>query len=341
MSDLKRVLVLGCGSIGERHIRCMTQVGGAAIIACDTRPERLEAMRELYGVAETALSYDDADLSGVDAVMVCTPTDQHIGPAMRAAESGCHIFVEKPLSVSMEGVDDLIALCKGRGLVFQMGYVMRHHPGLREVSALLDIGTIGKVNVCTIKSAYNIGKYRPDYPDLYWAHASSGGGVIWDASHQQDWIQWLMGPIVQVCAMREHFMLDIDADVEDAAVMILRFASGAIGSISLSNCQRDDKRTLELNGTRGSLEWCYDTNEVRLYTEEDNSWRVHRTAHERDDFFMAQARNFLGAIRGENPPAVTGIDGRRALMVSLAAYESAATGKVVSVNSCMCEGGCG
>jgi len=336
MSDVKRVLVLGCGSIGERHIRCMTAVGGdgVEIIACDTRQERLDAMTELYGVADTAISYDDADLSDVDAVMVCTPTHLHIDPAMRAAEAGCHLFVEKPISNTLDGVSELVKLCRDRELILQMGYVMRHHPNLKEIKALLDIGKIGEVNMAQIKSGYFIGKYRPEYSQLYWAHAATGGGVIWDASHQQDWIQWLLGPITHVAAMRAHFMLDIDEDVEDSAVMMLRFAGGAMGSVSLSNCQQNYKGGVELNGTKGSIEWSYGDSEVRIYTEDDKSWRSHSAEYERDVFFTNQASNFLGALRGEERPAVVGEDGLRALMVSLAAYESCETGKVVEIDPC-------
>lgn len=337
MSDNLRVLVLGCGSIGERHIRCLTQVGGVDVIACDTRAERLAAMSEQYGVADTASSYDDVNLGDVQAVMVCTPSDQHIGPATRAAEAGCHIFVEKPLALSMEGVDALINLCRQRELVFQVGYVMRHHPNLKEIKALIEIGKIGKVNMVHLKTGYFIGKYRPEYPELYWAHAATGGGVIWDASHGLDLIQWLAGAVSHVAAMRDHFMLDVDSDVEDAAALILRFANGALGTASLSNCQQNYKSGVELNGTLGSIEWAYESGEVRLYTEEDKSWRTHRVEVERDDLFIAQARNFLAACRGEQRPAVTGMDGKRALMAALAAYEAAESGSIVEIPCCcMC-----
>jgi len=337
-SDNKRVLVLGCGSIGERHIRCLTSVGGADIIACDTRPDRLTAMKELYGVADTVVSYEEADLGDVDAVMVCTPTDQHIEPAMKAARAGCHLFIEKPISNSLDGVDELLTFCRDREILIQMGYVMRHHPNLKEIKALLDIDKIGKINMCQIKSGYFIGKYRPEYAQLYWAHKATGGGVIWDASHQQDWVQWLMGPITQVAAMTEHFMLDIDEDVEDSAVMMLRFASGALGSVSMSNCQQNYKSGVELNGEKGSIEWSYANSEVRIYTEDDQSWRSHSSEYERDVFFVNQARSFMESITGAARVPVTGEDGRRALMVSLAAYESAQTGKVVHIDPCA---GCG
>jgi predicted dehydrogenase len=331
METMKRVLVLGCGSIGERHIRCLGHAGGAEITACDPREERLAAMRELYQVAGVATSYDEVDLSAQDAVMVCTPTDQHIPQALRAAQAGCHLFVEKPISTALEGVDALLALCREKQLVVQMGYVIRHHPNLKEIKRLLDAGAIGTVYMAQIKSGYFIGNYRPEYASLYWAHAATGGGVMMDASHQLDWIQWLLGPVTHVGAMAEHFMIDVDADVEDGAVLMLRFASRALASVSLSNFQRNYKAGLELNGSKGSIEWSYGDSEVRVYTEEDRSWRSHSETLERDEFYIAQAKSFLSALAGEAPVWVSGEDGRRALAVGLAAYESARTGRVVEV----------
>ncbi|NSW57934.1 MAG: Gfo/Idh/MocA family oxidoreductase [Armatimonadetes bacterium] len=337
MSDNLRVLVLGCGSIGERHICCLTQMGGVEVIACDTRAERLAAMSEQYGVSETVSSYDEVDLSDVLAVMICTPSDQHIGPATRAAEAGCHLFVEPPLAFSMDGVDALINLCRQRELVFQVGYFMRHHPNLKEIKALIEIGKIGKVNTVQLKTSHFIGKCWSGSPEVFWADAATGGGVIRDASQGLDLIQWLVGAVSQVAAMRARFMPDVDPDVEDAAALILRFANGALGTAILSRWRQNFKSGLELDGTLGSIEWAYESGEVRLYTEEDKSWRTHQVEVEQDDLFIAQARNFVAACRGEQTPAATGMDGKRALMAALAAQEAAESGGLVEIPCCcMC-----
>lgn len=326
-----RALVLGCGSIGERHLRCLTKIGGVELTACDPRPERQEAMRELYGVAHTLGSYDEADLAQQDAVLVCTPTDQHLPQAMRAAEAGCHLFVEKPISTTPEGVDELIDLCRSKSRVLQVGYVLRHHPNLHEVKALLDTGAIGTVRLAAIKCGSFIGKYRPEYAQLYWAHAATGGGVLYNATHELDYIQWLLGPALQVQAQTGHYALAVDEDVEDAAMLLLRFGDGVMATAHLNDFQLNYKRGLELVGDKGTIEWSYEDNEVRLYTEHDRSWRTHRREFERDDFYVLQMRNFLAAIAGEQAPAVTGEDGKQALLLALAAKEAARTGATVSL----------
>jgi predicted dehydrogenase len=328
---MKRLLVVGCGSIGERHIRCLKAVGGAEVWACDPRPERLAQMRELYDAAGGVPSMEAARLSDFDAALICTPTDQHISQALAAAEAGCHLFVEKPISTTLEGVADLIALSAKTRRVLQVGYVFRHHPALKEAKSLLDAGAIGPVHQAAIKVGSFIGKYRPDYAQLYWAHAQTGGGVLMDATHQVDYIQWLLGPIVRVATQRRHYVIDVDPDVEDAACLLLEFASGAMAMASFNNFQPNYKHTLELNGTCGSIEWSYVENELRIYEERDRSWRTHQAEWERDDFYENQMRNFLAAMDGAEAPGVTGEDGLRALRVALAARKAADTGQWVEV----------
>lgn len=328
-----RILVLGCGSIGERHIRCLSRIGGVELVACDPRPERLAAMRELYGVAETVEDCAEADLQKTDAVWVCTPTDQHTEQAMRAARAGCHLFVEKPICTVLEGVDELIDLCAKKGLVLQVGYVLRHHPLLQEVKAALEQGQIGRVFMAHVKVGSFIGKARPDYPQLYWAHAATGGGVLLNASHELDYILWLLGPVTQVMAQVDHYVLQVDPEVEDAAALVLRFASGALATVSFNDFQQNYKRGLELVGQEGTIEWSYDESVVRIYTESDRSWRTHSREYERDEFYLAQAESFLAAVAGRRPVSCTGEDGKRALELALAARRSAETGMVVRVGN--------
>jgi len=116
-----RILVLGCGSIGERHIRCLTNVGGVTITPVDPRPERLQAMKERYGTTAGLEDYGKADLGEFEAVWVCTPSDQHVPQALRAAEAGCHVLVEKPISTTLDGVDELIAACHEAGSCCRWG----------------------------------------------------------------------------------------------------------------------------------------------------------------------------------------------------------------------------
>jgi len=326
-----RLLVVGCGSIGERHIRCLGSCEDVQVTPCDPRAERLEQMQALYGTEPGIADYAEADLDEFDAVFICTPSDQHIPQSQRAVEHNCHMFVEKPISVNMDGVDRLIQSAESRGLVLQVGYMLRHHPHIARAKQWLEEGAIGQVHIADVYCGAYIGDARPEYARLYWAHRATGGGVLYDASHELDLINWLVGPIEQVGCLAEHFMLEVDADVDDAAVLVMRAASGALVSMISSDIQRNYKRGGQIIGSEGTIEYSYDESRVSLYDATTRQWIHEQRSYERDDFYINQMRNFCAAIRGQEEPKVTGADGKLALATVLAGYKSAAERRFVNL----------
>ena len=111
-----KILVIGCGSIGERHIRNIKSVTAAEVIACDQQKERREYIKDTYKL-KVFRNYGEALKENVDAALVCTPTNAHITPALAAIRQGCHVLIEKPLSHNLKGVDDLIAEAKQKNLI--------------------------------------------------------------------------------------------------------------------------------------------------------------------------------------------------------------------------------
>jgi len=326
-----KLLVVGCGSIGERHIRCLGSCEEVQVTPCDPRAERLQQMQDLYGTQPGPSDYAEADLDEFDAVLICTPSDQHIPQSQRAVEHNCHVFVEKPMSVNMEGVDELIDSAAQRDLVLQVGYTLRHHPLLQRANELIERGAIGTVYMADIHCGAYIADARPEYAGLYWAHRATGGGVLYNASHELDLIQWFLGPVAEVSCMAEHFKLDVDADVDDGAVLAMRTESGALVNMFCNDIQRNYKRGGQIIGAEGTVEYSYDESRVSLYDAGTRKWTHEQRQYERDDFYINQMRNFCAAIRRQQQPAVTGEDGRLALATALAGYKSAAEKRFVSI----------
>lgn len=329
---MEKLLVVGCGSIGERHIRCLTKANGVQITPCDPRRARLEQMQECYGTEPGLADYAEADLGDFDAVLVCTPTHLHIPQALEAAGAGCHVFVEKPISVDMDGVQELIDRCESADLILQVGYVLRHHPLIRRAKQLIDDGAIGTVYMADIWAGSYIPDARPEYSSLYWASRAEGGGGLYNASHEIDLINWLVGPIAQTGCLTGHFVLDVDQDVDDGAVMSLRTENGAIVAFNCADMQRNYKRGGQIIGSEGTVEYSYDEGRVSVYDAADRSWMHEQRDFDRDHFYIAQMKNFLAAIRGYERPVVTGHDGQLALAVALAGYESASEGRFVQTS---------
>lgn len=332
-----RFLIVGCGSIGERHLRVFREATRWEIAACDPRVDRLEHVQGTYGVQEVYRDLADADLRSFHAAAICTPTHLHLPCATQAVEAGCHLFLEKPISTSLAGVDTLLAQAKERGVVLQVGYVMRSHPGLRLVREWLDKGEAGEIVAGRVKVGYHVPDYRPDYRDTYWARSETGGGCLLDATHQLDYIQWLLDAPTQVSCFAEHLgTWDVDRDVEDTAVILLRFPSGALVDLHLNHLQRNYTHELELVGRAGTIVWSYHDNQASLYRASQREWERHDFVLERDDLYREQAYSFLAAVTRGAPPRVTGEDGLRALRLALAALQAARTNAVVRLEDGQC-----
>jgi predicted dehydrogenase len=248
----------------------------------------------------------------------------HVALALRAVERGAHVFVEKPLSHSLDGVEQLAARTGALGRVVQVGYNFRFHPGVRLLKELVDAGAVGKV--LWLSAAY--GQYLPDwrpeqdYRASYTARAALGGGIILDASHELDYALWLLGQPTEVACMAGK-VSDLEVDVEDCATVLLRFAGGAQADVHMDFVQRGYRRRCRVAGTEGTLEWDYLEREVRLFRAASGAWERRPYAFEPNDMYVAEVRHFLDCVLGRATPLVGLEEGRRVLRVALAAKTAA------------------
>ncbi|NOZ22413.1 MAG: Gfo/Idh/MocA family oxidoreductase [Planctomycetes bacterium] len=332
------VLIVGGGSIGERHLRTFQQTGEVAASICEPREKKLRELRQKYSVAKAYADFDDAPLSEFDAAVICTPPHLHIPMAIKAAEAGCHLLVEKPLSHSMDGVDDLIALAREKNLTTGVAFVLRHTPLYTRMKEKLDSGIIGQVRLACIKSGQQFSKYRPDYRNTYFARKSMGGGSILDAvSHLLNYLEWCLGREHEVCCMYDH-LSEMEIETEDCAFLTLRFEGNVIAQIEQNLFQKDYQLYLEFVGSEGTLRLGGTLQQgaarpqIGFCRSDDEGWEIEPIPeYERDDTFTAQAQNFLNAIRGEEQIRTTLEEGRRTLKVCLKAKESYETKRILSI----------
>ena len=327
-----RFLVVGCGSIGKRHIANLRQLGIEDIVATDTREDRRREVEERFGVRTFS------DLAGaldkdVQVALICTPTRLHIEHALMAARAGCHLFIEKPIADTLEGVDELLDEVQRRALVTLVGCNFRFHPGLRHVKALLDEGAIGKV----VSARAQFGQYLPDwhpwedYRHGYSAQRALGGGVVLDRIHEIDYVRWLLGEVTDVYAMTGH-LSDLEIDTEDTLEMVLRFASGAFGSIHLDYVRRTYDCSLDIVGDTGTIQWSYQDHTVRWYLADEGKWHsLQWPGYDGNEMYLAETRHFLSALRGEETSDLDVADGSRVLAIALAAKQAAVEHRAVAV----------
>jgi predicted dehydrogenase len=316
-----KYLIAGFGSIGRRHFRNLLTLGERDILVYHTHQSTLPD-DELEGFPvendlRAALAYEP------DAVIISNPTALHLDVAIPAAQCGCHLLIEKPISHSLARLNDLeeaIQQSHGRVLI---GYQFRFHPGLKQVKRLVDEGAIGK----PISVHAHWGEYLPDwhpwedYKQGYAARPELGGGVVLTLSHPLDYLRWLLGEIDSLTAFTSR--LGLNLPVEDTAEIALRFSSGALGSIHLDYLQRPASHWLEIIGMLGSLRWDNADGVVRVSSVGgmDKSIALQEIlppeGFERNWMFLDELRHFQEVVSGRAEPVCTLQDGTRSLRLSL------------------------
>jgi len=326
---MMKVLVVGSGSIGQRHMRNLRALGIRRLAACDPDPNRLEPMVAELGIHPFADFKKAMTATKPDFVFVCTPPVFHVPQALQAVRAGAHVFVEKPLSHTLNGVDELIAEAKSHQRIVQVGYNLRFHPGLQKVKQLVEDGIIGQILWARVEVGQYLPDWRPwqDYRQSYTARQDMGGGVILDASHELDYIIWLLGQPTEVICMAGK-VSDLEVDVEDCATVLLRFASGVQADVHMDFVQRGYARVCKLVGKMGTIVWDYPAHQVRIYQAMVDSWETVPYTFESNEMYMAEVQHFLGCVDQAMPPLVDLKQAKMVLEVALAAKAAAAQGSL-------------
>lgn len=318
-----RVLVIGTGSIGERHLRCFGHTGRARLSICEPNDELRRRMESGYNIERSASRLEEFLVDPPDAAVVCTPAPLHIPIATQLAEAGVHLLIEKPLSTSTEGVDRLAAVIQRRGLTVAVAYVLRTNPTLSAIREAIRSGRFGHPVQLVFTSGQHFPFYRPAYREIYYASRASGGGAIQDAlTHGINAAQWLVGPMTEVAADAAHQLLD-GVDVEDTVHLIARHG-GVMASYSLNQYQAANETTFTVVCSEGTLR-CQ-LHQARWFWQVSPESDWNQGGHhpvERDEMFVAQANMFLDAIEQQSRPLCSLSEGLQTLRANLAVLRSA------------------
>ncbi|HVC95758.1 MAG TPA: Gfo/Idh/MocA family oxidoreductase [Pirellulales bacterium] len=316
-----KVLVIGVGSIGERHVRCFQDTGraDASLLEIDEGLARTVAVR--YGVSVHA-DLDSALATGVEAAVVATPAPLHVPLATRLVEAGLHVLIEKPLGTTLDGIERLRQAVVERGVVAAVAYVYRLHPALAAMRQAICEGRFGRPVELVAVAGQHFPTYRPAYRTIYYADRASGGGAIQDAlTHLVNAGEWLLGPMDRLVVDARHQLLE-DVDVEDTVHVLARHGP-ALASYALNQYQAPNEATITVVCQRGTARFESHRQRWRWMMEPGESWSdEHHDAVARDTMFIAQAHAFLDAVEGRIPPPCTLDEGLQTLRVNLAALAS-------------------
>jgi len=339
-----KFLIAGLGSIGRRHFRNLIALGEKDIVLLRTRKATLSD-DELAGYPVETDLQEALRKHKPAAVIVSNPTAFHLDVAIPAAQAGCHILLEKPISHSLERLDVLQRTAETSGSRILVGFQFRYHPTLNKARELIQSNVLGKI--LTVHAHW--GEYLPqwhpweDYRQSYAARTELGGGVIVTLSHPLDYLRYLLGEVEALWSFNGHIS-PLEIDVEDVAEIGLKFTTGAVGGVHLNYFQRPPVHRLEIVGANGTLHWENSDGLLQhdklpaafgSFSDQPPAPVIETfsppESFERNQLFVAQTRHFIEIARGESEPVCRLEDGIMALRLALAAHQSVAAGKVIRI----------
>ena len=305
-----RFLIIGCGSAGERHLKNL-QLLGVECYVYDRDVERMKKLTLKYKVPV----YDFASHHlKMDAWIICTPPSSHILFAEEALSHDSNIFIEKPLSNTLDRVDDVIAKVKSQKKILMIGYQFRFNEALKHIKSLIEKGEIGRVMCIRAEIGQDLRDWHPeeDYRNLYTCET----GIVSDASHEIDYVRWLTNSDVVETQGMCGKLSDLEMVAEDTAEINMRFENGIIANVHLDCTQRAYSRWCEVIGTKGTLKWTYPNQVICTYSNEiDTSFRTFPN----NDMYLAEMQHFINCTEGKEKPIVDGEVGKRVLEICLKA----------------------
>ena len=334
-NNMTRLLIAGLGSIGRRHLHNLLALGESDIVL-------LRSHRGTLPDDELARFPTETDLAEAlrrhkpQAVIVSNPTALHLEVAIPAAQAGCAILLEKPVSHSAARLDLLQEAVSRFGVPLLMGFQLRYHPCLVRAHEWLRAGKLGRL----ISGRVHFGEFLPawhpweDYRAGYAARADLGGGVLLTQCHSIDYLPWLAGDVDAVWGSLAK-LSDLEIDVEDTAEIGLRFGGGALGSLHIDYAQQPPSHRLDISGTGGSLTCDLMAGTLGIYDAKTQTWEQSGLppVWERNTMFLDEMTHFLAVVRGESQPACSLEDGMRVMQIIAAVQESNRTGRMISLRS--------
>jgi len=290
-----KILIIGFGSIGQRHYRNLLQLGFNDLYVFDTDLEKTADKK-----IKTINRINKEILKIFNAVLICSPNNLHIKTAIQCAKANCHLFIEKPLSHNLRGIDGLQKLCEKKKIINMVACNMRFHPCLKFIKSYLDKNKLGRIYCISHEFGLYLPYYRShqDYRKNYAAKKETGGGIILDDTHEFDLLFWL-NKFSKVT--RSHFMFDkisnLEIETEDICVASFQFENKVMGVVKCDYLQQHYSKNCKIVGEIGNIEWDFNENIVWLKTKEKKENIFEAKNYDLNTMYIDEIKYFLNCIR--------------------------------------------
>ncbi|MBI4949505.1 MAG: Gfo/Idh/MocA family oxidoreductase [Deltaproteobacteria bacterium] len=312
-----KILVVGCGSIGRRHINNLKSLGITRFVLCDPNAEMLR--KASAGIEGAALV---ADLKAAlnerpDAAIICTPSSMHLEMARELVSRGVHCLIEKPISHTIDGCEELERIVEEKGVVAMMAMCYRFHPAFQHIKRLLDANAIGRVYHANYYGGHYLPDWHPlsDYRKEYAAKKSLGGGVVLTSIHGLDNVRWLFGEVVQAHAFVDK-VSSLEMDVEDLALGVFRMENGSYVSWQTDFLQRTGQHRLVIAGELGTIRANMSDGEIEIFHVDTGRWTSERVLFEINTMYVKEMKEFLECVHKKTRPLLNISEGIKTLRLA-------------------------
>ena len=338
--------IIGCGMISDFHSAAIADIKNGKLVAVSSRKaENSQRLVDRYSIQAYSDYNEMLNRDDIDIVCVCTPSGAHMEPAVAAAEAGKHVIIEKPLEITLERCDDIIESCEKANVRLCAIFNSRFSDASQLVKDTVSSGRLGQL---TLGDAYVKWYRSQDYYDSGdWRGTMEldGGGALMNQSiHAIDFLQYVMGPVESIQAFTDT-LAHKRIDVEDVAVAALRFKNGALGVVEGTTAVYPGSlKKFEFSGTKGTIvleeediiTWEFEEEEPedaeikQQFTEKKSGGGGASDPRAiNNDNHRRQMINLIQSIENNMPHLVDGREGRKAVEIILAIYQSSKTGKTV------------
>ena len=329
-----KIAVIGSGKLGQRHLDSWSEMENVEVVGLIARDQtRLEEVANKYGVnSYTSIQELLAD-TDVDVFDICTPTDTHPELVKEAANAKKHVICEKPLALTPEEAEEMIAVCNENNVQLLVGHTLRFFPEYVNGREQILNGSIGQPGVIRMKR----GVPHPPAESSWYVDESRSGGLFLDLGiHDIDWLLWTFGDVERVMAKRVKRSNEETGSVEYGFIT-LKMADGTICYLELSWAETKFHASFEFAGDKGMITYNHDDStpvSLQVRSQEDSqseAVQIPRSVLKKDPYYR-QLEHFLGCIEGKEEPIVTAAEAMKAIQVAQAAIRSAEEGQPVTLS---------
>ena len=292
-----KILIVGYGSIGKRHISNLLKIGKLKIIILTKRKKDDFLKKNNCSVFS---KIEDCLKEYPDAAVICNETSMHVKIAAKLAKNNIHIFIEKPLSNSLVEINQLKKIVKSKRIITHVGCVLRFHPILKKTKEIIEKKSIGKIKFLHAENGSYLPDWHPneDYKKSYAVRSDLGGGVILTCIHELDYLIWLFGRIDTVIAINRRIG-ELGIKVDDFSTSILEFSNKTIGEMHLDFFQISKSRFCKIVSEKGTLEVNFEETQLRFYNNKNRKMEtiMRVKGFNKNDMYLDEMKYFLKCIK--------------------------------------------